>query len=155
MPRSYHNDASGVMPMMVEWPGRCSSCDKQIVDWSDAGLHGRRWIHKVCYADRWNQAHAGGKTPPELQSPIDRGRLLELPMLVFLLMFHFGLGVAVAGWIMIDQDQTPDVGALLLVIGLVAPLIGVGGVALNIISRRRIELIRQALELQGGWKPGR
>jgi len=141
--------------MMVEWPGRCSGCDKQIEDWSDAGLHQKRWIHKACYADRWNQAHARGDTPPELQSPTDRGRLLELPMLIFLLMFHFGLGAAVAGWIMIDQDQTPDVGALLLVIGLVVPLIGVGGVALNIISRRRIELIRQALDLQGGWKPGR
>ena len=76
-------------------------------------------------------------------------------MLIFLLMFHFGLGAAVAGWIMIDQHQTPDIGAVLLVIGIVVPLIGVAGVALNIISRRRIELIRQALDLTGGWKPGR
>jgi hypothetical protein len=85
---------------------------------------------------------------------VERGRLLELPMLIFLLMFHFGLGAAVAGWIMIDQDQTPGTGAILLVIGLVVPLIGVAGVALNIISRRRIEMIRQAVDTGGGWKPG-
>ena len=140
--------------MMVEWPGRCSGCNQPIENWSDAGMLDKRWIHKACYTQRWNQAHARGQTPPELQSPIDRGRFLELPMLIFLLMFHFGLGAAVAGWIMIDQHQTPDVGAALLVIGLIVPLIGVGGVALNIISRRRIELIRQAIDLQGGWKPG-
>jgi hypothetical protein len=143
------------MRMMVEWPGRCSSCDEQIEDWSDAGLHERRWIHKACYSERWQQAQARGAAPPELQSPIDRGKLLELPMLIFLLMFHFGLGVAVAGWIMIDQDQTPDIGALLMLIGVVVPLIGVAGVALNIISRRRIELVRQAVDARGGWKPGR
>ena len=56
--------------------------------------------------------------------------------------------------IMIDQDQTPSLGAVLLVIGLVIPLIGVAGVAINIISRRRIELVRQAIDLQGGWRPG-
>jgi hypothetical protein len=141
--------------MMVEWPGRCSSCTKQIEDWSDAGLHQRRWIHKSCYSQAWAQAHARGEAPPDLQSPIDRGKLLELPMLIFLLMFHFGLGAAVAGWIMIDQDQTPDIGALLMTIGIVVPLIGVAGVALNIISRRRIELIRQSVDARGGWKPGR
>jgi hypothetical protein len=143
------------MPLMVEWPGRCSSCHQPIEDWSDAGLHEKRWIHKACYTREWNAAQARGLTPPELQSPLDRGKLLELPMLIFLMMFHFGLGAAVAGWIMIDQDQTPDVGALLLVIGIVIPLIGVAGVALNIISRRRIELIRQFVDARGGWRPGR
>jgi hypothetical protein len=75
-------------------------------------------------------------------------------MLIFLLMFHFGLGAAVAGWIMIDQDQTPSTGAALLVIGLVVPLVGIAGVALNIISRRRIQMVQQAVDLVGGWKPG-
>jgi hypothetical protein len=89
-----------------------------------------------------------------LQSPVDRGRLLELPMLIFLLMFHFGLGSAVAGWIMIDQDQTPGTGALLLAIGIVVPLIGIAGVALNILSRRRIQMVQQAVDMAGGWKPG-
>jgi hypothetical protein len=147
-------DPDGVMPVMVEWPGRCSSCRDQIEDWSSAGLLDKRWIHKTCYTRRWNDAHSRGETPPELQSPVERGRLLELPMLIFLLMFHFGLGAAVAGWIMIDQDQTPSTGALLLVIGVVVPLIGIGGVALNILSRRRIQMVQQAVDLAGGWKPG-
>ena len=141
------------MAVMVEWPGRCSNCGEAIEDWSGAGLLGKRWVHKTCYTGHWNQAHSRGETPPELQSPVERGRLLELPMLLFLLMFHFGLGAAVAGWIMIDQDQTPGTGAVLLVIGIVVPLIGVAGVALNILSRRRIELIRQAVDGRGGWKP--
>jgi hypothetical protein len=35
------------------------------------------------------------------------------------------------------------------------PLIGVAGVIVNIVSRRRVEMVRQALEVAGGWKPGR
>lgn len=143
------------MPVMIEWPGRCSRCGTQIEDWTDAGLFDKRWMHKSCYANLRNEAHARGRTPPDLQSPVERGRLLELPMLIFLLMFHFGLGAAVAGWIMLDQDQSPTTGVALLAVGIVVPLIGIGGVAINIISRRRIELIRQSLDLQGGWKPGR
>jgi hypothetical protein len=148
-------DGNGVMPIMVEWPGRCSYCNQEIEDWHQAGLLDSRWVHKSCYLTLWNQAHAGGQTPPDLESPVNRSRTLELPMLIFLLMFHFGLGGAVAGWIMIDQDQSPEIGAALLVIGIVVPLIGIAGVALNIISRRRIEVIRQQLETHGGWKPGR
>jgi len=141
--------------MMLEWPGRCSECGGAIEDWAEAGFAERRWVHKACYSRRWAEAHSRGVEPPELRSPVERGTLLEAPMLIFLLMFHFGLGGAVAGWIMIDQDQTPTLGAVLLAIGIVVPLIGIAGVALNIISRRRIELIRQSLELRGGWKPGR
>lgn len=140
---------------MVEWPGRCKSCGKEITDWAGAGLFDKYWVHRTCYADYWNKARASGQEAPDLRSPVERSTTLELPMLIFLLMFHFGLGGAVAGWIMIDQGQSATVGALLMVIGVVVPLIGVAGVVLNIISRRRIELVRQALELQGGWKPGR
>ena len=75
-------------------------------------------------------------------------------MLIFLLMFHFGLGALVAGWVMLDQDQTPQTGTILVIIGLVVPLVGIAGVALNIISRRRIQLVQQAVDLIGGWKPG-
>jgi len=142
------------MSVIFEWPGRCSSCGEQIEDWAGAGLLNKRWIHKTCYTRHWNEARSRGEPPPELQSPVERGRLLELPMLIFLLMFHFGLGAAVAGWIMIDQDQTPGTGAILLAIGVIVPLIGVAGVALNILSRRRIEMVRHAVDLGGGWKPG-
>jgi hypothetical protein len=140
---------------MVEWPGRCKTCGKEITDWAEAGLYDKHWVHRVCYAASWNGARQSGREAPDLRSPLDRGTTLELPMLIFLLMFHFGLGGAVAGWIMIDQDQSQTIGAALLLIGIVVPLIGLAGVAINIVSRRRIELVRQALDLQGGWKPGR
>jgi hypothetical protein len=145
----------GVMRMMVEWPGRCRRCGEQIEDWADAGLHGNRWLHKACFVETRNEAIRRGETPPELRSPEERGRLLEWPMLAFLLMFHFGLGAAIAGWLMIDQGQSQSVGASLMVAGIVVPLVGVAGVVVNIVSRRRIEMVRQALELAGGWKPGR
>ncbi len=141
--------------MMVEWPGRCSACREAIVDWTEAGLHGRRWVHRSCFGERWRAARERGVELPALRSPAERGRQLELPMLVFLLLFHFGLGAAVAGWIMLTQNGSETAAAILLAAGIVAPLIGVAGVAVNIISRRRVELIRQALELQGGWRAGR
>ena len=137
---------------MVEWPGRCSHCGTAISDWSAAGLLKGRWIHKDCYL----QTRMATPEQEELllRSPLDRSSQLELPMLVFLLFFHFGLGGAVIGWIMMTQHEE-TLGAIVLALGIVTPLVGVAGVALNIVSRRRIELIRRDLELQGGWKPGR
>jgi len=137
---------------MLEWPGRCQICNQQIEDWADAGLHGKRWIHKVCYA---NQGTNKDDLPP-LRSPIERSKSLEWPMLVSILLFHFGIGVGFIGWIMLTQDtttRTDSTGYLLLTIGLITPVLGIIGVALNILGRRRIELVRQALELSGGWKP--
>lgn len=141
--------------MMLEWPGRCRSCGEPILDWSDAGLYDKSWVHKACYLDAFRQAHDRGTELAALRSPDERGSQLELPMLIFLLMFHFGLGAAVAGWIMATQDGSSSTSTLLLAIGLIVPLIGVAGIAVNVISRRRVELIRRALDLQGGWKPGR
>jgi hypothetical protein len=139
---------------MLEWPGRCAFCSETIEEWTEAGLHDRRWAHKACYTERWNQAHSDGADLPELRSPIERSTQLEMPMLVALLLFHFGLGFAVIGWIMLDQDKSPDLAVALLVIGIVTPLLGIAGIALNIISRRRIQLIQRELDLAGGWKPG-
>ena len=140
---------------MLEWPGRCGHCKNTIDDWTDAGLYDRDWVHKACYTQRWNEAHSAGSDLAALRSPVDRGSLLELPMLFFILLFHFGLGGAVVGWIMIDQDQSPGTGIVLLILGIVVPLVGLAGIALNIMGRRRIESIRQELDLSGGWKPGR
>jgi hypothetical protein len=112
-------------------------------------------VHKTCYAQANVEAEGKGAHLPELRSPAERGTHLELPMLIFLLMFHFGLGGAVAGWIMLDQDKSQNLAVALLVVGIVIPLVGLAGVAMNIISRRRIELIRQDLDAMGGWRPGR
>ena len=143
------------MTLMLEWPGRCGACRQPIDDWAEAGLSGRRWIHKACFAELARAARDRGVELAALRPPTARGGQLELPMLVFLLMFHFGLGGAVAGWIMLTQNGSETTAAVLLAVGILAPLIGVAGVAVNIVSRRRVELIRRALELQGGWRPGR
>ena len=140
---------------MVEWPGRCSECRQQIDDWTDAGLYGSRWVHKACFSSRFSGQPAGNALEA-LRSPVERSSQLELPMIVFVLMFHFGLGAAVIGWIMLTQlTQDTSGGAFVLAAGIIVPVIGAIGVALNVIGRRRIETIRQELDAQGGWKPGR
>jgi hypothetical protein len=139
---------------MIEWPGRCSRCGKEIEDWADAGLHGSRWVHKSCFAAMANEAQGRGAELPPLRPPTERSVYLEMPMLIFLLLFHFGLGAAVAGWIMVNQFAYAS-GNWILAFGIITPLIGLAGVVVNVIARRRIELIRQELDLQGGWKPGR
>jgi len=154
---------------LIEWPGRCVECGREIGDWSEAGLLDKRWLHKTCWSERFREVQARGRELPPLRSPVERSSVLELPMLVFLLMYHFGLGAAVAGWVMLTQGShhysvpklafftsDPDTFAtVLLLFGIVVPLIGITGVAANILSRRRIEVIRQELYLHGGWKPGR
>jgi hypothetical protein len=140
--------------VMMEWPGRCNRCKEIILDWAEAGLYGGHWVHKSCYSKDWAEARAKGIELAGLRDPTVRSSQLEWPMLGFLLLFHFGLGFAVIGWLMISQFND-SAGNPILIAGLITPLIGVIGIALNIVSRRRIELIRQALDLQGGWKPGR
>jgi hypothetical protein len=141
--------------MMIEWPGRCSRCQGQIDAWTDAGFFGGKWIHKACYVEVRAEAERGGRKIDELREPTDRRHQLEWPMLGFLLMFHFGLGAAAIGWIIIDQGGSVLWGSVLIAIGLVVPLIGIAGAAVNVVSRRRVELVRQELETAGGWKPQR
>ena len=64
-------------------------------------------------------------------------------------------GAAVTGWIIFAQGYDEALGSIVFPLGLIATLVGVVGVWLNIVSRRRIELIRRTLDLEGGWKPGR
>ena len=148
-----HNGRRGWKDML-EWPGRCRQCGEEIADWSDAGLFNGRWVHKDCFIESRRTPGHETEALPLLRSPVERSGQLELPMMISLLLFHFGLGLAVIGWILITQGR-PNAGAIVLAIGIITPLIGVTGVALNIISRRRIEIIRQAIDMQGGWKPGR
>ena len=128
---------------MVEWPGRCGSCHELISDWAGAGFSGRRWVHKSC----WREGQHNGS----LRSPLERGVQLELPMMASLLLFHFGLATALAGWVLLTQGETVA-GAVTLSAGLVTPLIGAAGIALTVLSRRRIELVRLDLDAHGGWR---
>jgi hypothetical protein len=140
---------------MMEWPGRCSRCRKPIDSWTDAGFDDKSWVHKACFLETQKEAQARGRELPVLRAPDERYHQLELPMLVFVLMFHFGLGLAVIGWIVIDQGGSQTWGAVLMALGIIIPALGLMGAAFNIISRRRIEQIHQELLLAGGWKPGR
>ena len=141
---------------MIAWPPKCERCGSSIDDWTDAGLHDAAFLHKRCWAEIFGEAQARGRDVEELRSTVERGSQLEGPMFVFLMMFHFGLAAAVAGWFLLTQtDENTTTGIVLLIVGLVVPLIGVAGAAVNILSRRRIELIRHQLDLSGGWKPGR
>jgi hypothetical protein len=146
--------ARGDVAMMIEWPGRCSKCDAQIAKWTDAGFLNGKWIHKSCYVDVRAEAEKRGRQVPELREPTERRHQLEWPMMGFLLMFHFGLGAAAIGWIFIDQGGSVLTGSILIAIGIIVPLIGLAGAAANVISRRRVELVRQELESAGGWHAG-
>ena len=141
---------------MINWPARCERCEGPIEDWSQAGLYESEFMHKACWTELNTQARSQGRDVAELKSPIERGSQLEGPMFLFLMMFHFGLAAAVAGWFLLTQtEQNETTGVIVLVNGLIVPLIGAAGAAANILSRRRIELIRHQLDLAGGWKPGR
>jgi hypothetical protein len=137
--------------LMMEWPPRCADCGQPIENWAEAGSHDGAWLHRKCWTERWRTARDRGVELRALRSPVERSRELELPMLASLLLFHFGLAVAIAGWIMLTRDEV-TVGLIALAIGVIAPVLGAAGIMLNIISRRRIEVIRQSLEARGGWK---
>jgi len=137
--------------LILTLPARCDHCDKPIAEWSGAGMVQSRWLHKSCWRElQRSQARSGDAIA--LRAPTERSGELELPMMISLLMFHFGLAAAVAGWLLLARDYAFS-GSITLAIGLVTPLVGAGGIVLNVISRRRFELIRQEIEAAGGWKP--
>lgn len=137
----------------MEWPARCSKCKQPIEDWNAAGYDGGHWVHKDCWVKEGGSAAA--RPLSTLASPLERLRELELPMFLYILLFHFGTGAAVTGWILFAQGYDEHVGSIVFPLGMIASLLGVVGVWLNIVSRRRIELIRRTLDVEGGWKPGR
>ena len=140
---------------MLEWPGRCGICGLPIDDWAEAGADEKRWVHKACYSRKTIESTQKGVELPPLRSPIERSKQLEWPMLASLLLFHFGIGIAFIGWIMLTQDIETDsdpLGIGLLAVGLVMTVVGITGTALNVLSRRRIELVRHALDISGGWR---
>ncbi len=86
-----------------------------------------------------------------LLSPVERVKQLEMPMIVSMLLFHFGLGAALAGFALLAEQYTYS-GMLLTVLGVVCPVLGGLGIIGNLEGRRRIEGIRRALEHRGGWQ---
>jgi hypothetical protein len=137
---------------MLEWPPRCRECREPLSDWGEAGLAGAVWLHKACWRARRDRGQRLGEEVPLLASPLQWQRHLELPMMLFLLLFHFGLATGVAGWILLVNGDALS-GSITLAIGVATPLLGAAGVILNIVSRRRLELMRLDLESRGGWRP--
>ena len=60
-------------------------------------------------------------------------------MLLFALMFHFGLGLALIGWVLITQEASETTGLALLAIGIVTPILGVLGMVWAVVRRREYE----------------
>jgi hypothetical protein len=107
---------------MFEWPARCATCGEVLEDWADAGLYDGAWVHKRCWSEMNRSAQGKRRAVSALRSPVDRSSQLELPMMISLLLFHFGLAAAMAGWFLLTQtDQSREAGMILLVVGLVAP----------------------------------
>ena len=136
----------------MAWPPKCSDCGERITNWSACGIYEGRWLHKSCWAGRWQEARQGGRELAALRSPAENTSILEAPMFLFILMFHFGTATALMGWILLTQDSN-TAGPITLAIGVAASLVGGVGAFANLVSRRRLEMIRRELELQGGWTP--
>lgn len=134
---------------LFQWPPKCKVCGAQISRWTDAGVSHGNWLHKRCWLE---VAGPPARDTEPLTSPLDALRG-GLPMIVFLLLFHFGGGAAVMGWFMISRFDNESSGLTFLVAGLTSFFIGLGGFALEILLRTRAESVRQQLEGAGGWQP--
>jgi hypothetical protein len=128
----------------------CDRCGAEIADFNSAGRLGKLWLHKSCWLETWREERARGSDLPVLSSPLV-SKPREMAVLLFALMFHFGLGLALIGWVLISQEQSPVAGTIILVIGVVTPVIGVGGMVLSVYRRRQYELVLSDLGGEGSW----
>lgn len=136
---------------MVRWPPRCRECGRPIDDWGEAGRLREGWLHKGCWLELSRREQARGREPSILRTPLeDQSR--ELGVFVYALLFHFGIGLALMGWVLLAQEQ-PGSGLVLLVLGLVFPVVGAAGVVVSVLKLRRAQAIRRELERGGPWTP--
>ncbi len=136
---------------MLDEP-RCRSCRQPITDWQQAGRLGERLLHKDCWLQMWRAARDRGEEMAVLKSPYSEAPRSELLILAFALMFHIGIGMAVAGWVMVTQGHAAA-GVPVLAPGLLMPPLGAAGIARSLLRRRRDEMIKNDIERRGGWKP--
>jgi hypothetical protein len=128
----------------------CDHCHEMIADFNDAGRLGKRWLHKSCWLQLWRAERERGVDLPVLTSPLGTSPG-ESRVLLFALMFHFGLGLALIGWVLLTQEDSPVTGAICLAIGLIAPLIGVVGIAYSVYRRRQYEGVLAEIGGASGW----
>src|SRR5688572_26247314 len=136
--------------MVTNKTAKCRHCGEVISDWQDAGSYGGQWIHKTCWSEIFQESQIKGIEISAIRSPVEVASKLEAPMMISLLMFHFGFALLFIGWYVLTQNSD-DSGILLLALGLIIPVVGAAGIVYNIAGRRRIELIRQNLDAGGGW----
>jgi hypothetical protein len=65
-------------------------------------------------------------------------------------MFHFGLGLALIGWVLLTQESSTTAGIICLAIGLITPLIGVVGIVHSVYRRKQYEGVLAEVRA-AGW----
>lgn len=128
----------------------CDHCGEPISDFSQAGRLDRKWLHKQCWLALWRSEREKGVDLPVLTSPLEASPG-ESRVLLFALMFHFGLGLALIGWVLLTQENSTTAGVICLAIGLIAPLIGVCGIAYSVYRRRQYEEVLAEVGGASGW----
>ncbi|MEX2237358.1 MAG: hypothetical protein WEB00_07475 [Dehalococcoidia bacterium] len=128
----------------------CDRCGKAIEDFNEAGRLGRQWLHKSCWVELWREQRDAGKELPTLSSPASKAPG-EPGVLICALLFHFGLCVLLIGWVLVTQEKSPLAGAICLAIGILAPMLGVAGIAYSVYRRRLYESVLAEVP-PGSWK---
>lgn len=136
---------------MTRWPPLCDECGLPIDDWRGAGRLRSGWLHKGCWVELCRRERVHGREAAILGSPLeDHGR--ELGILLYALMFHFGVGSAIMGWVLLAQEEA-SAGLAMLIVGLVLPVAGAAGVVLRVLKLCRSQAIRRELERGEPWTP--
>jgi hypothetical protein len=127
----------------------CDHCGEIIADFNEAGRLGRKWLHKSCWLEIWREQRERGIDLPLLTSPLAPAPG-ESRVLLFALMFHFGLGLALIGWVLLTQESSTTAGIICLAIGLITPLIGVVGIVHSVYRRKQYEGVLAEVRA-AGW----
>lgn len=128
----------------------CDHCGQAIEDFAQSGRLGGKWLHKSCWLELWRHEREQGVDLPVLTSPLEASPG-ESRVLLFALMFHFGLGLLLIGWVLLTQEHSTTAGVICLAIGLVAPLIGAAGIAYSVYRRRQYEGVLAEVGGAAGW----
>lgn len=73
--------------------------------------------------------------------------------MAFALMFHFGIGLALIGWVLLTQEQTQIAGLIILAVGAIAPVVGVLGIVYSVYRRKRYESVIAEVGGERSWTP--
>ncbi|MPZ22691.1 MAG: hypothetical protein GEU28_03930 [Dehalococcoidia bacterium] len=137
-------------PILKSMRPDCHRCSQPIEDYSLAGRLGKQWLHKDCWLAMWREERVRGVDLPVLTSPL-AAPPREMSVMVFALMFHFGIALAMIAWVFITQEDDTGTGLAFLVPGVLIPMAGVLGLALSVYRRRNFEVMLHDLGRPGVW----